>query len=267
MPSSLTYLERIAQAALGRRHPFVLCYHGVSPARPSSDQRGLFVTNDQFEAHLDLIEGQGYKLVSVSELWRLMQAGVDVTHCAAITFDDGLASTIHEAMPILVRRGASCSMFVATGLLGRTHPHMQEQQVMTASEVLELAESGMEVGAHTVDHVRLSGMPYPEVLDQLHRSRAFLEDLLGRPVKAMAYPFGAFDTQAVRAAEESGYEIACGCTGPAPWYALSIPREPIFPTITKLRLRLKMAGLFGPVHASRGLRSTVRGSRHGPARS
>jgi peptidoglycan/xylan/chitin deacetylase (PgdA/CDA1 family) len=144
---------------------------------------------------------------------------------------------------------------------------MPDQQIMSAAEVVELAESGMEVGTHTVDHVSLPGVTYAEALDQLRRSRANLEDLLGRPVTAMAYPFGAFDEQAIRAAEEAGYEIACGCTGPAPWRPMSIPREPIFPTITKLRLRLKMAGLFGPVHASKGLRTALRGSRHGPAPS
>src|ERR1700721_2663747 len=126
MHSSLDYLGRVAQAAIGRRHPFVLCYHGVSATAPPSDPRGLFVTSDQFEAHLDLIEGQGYALVSVSELWRLMQTGADVSHRAAITFDDGLASTMRDAMPILTRREASCTMFVATGLLGGPHPHMPE---------------------------------------------------------------------------------------------------------------------------------------------
>jgi peptidoglycan/xylan/chitin deacetylase (PgdA/CDA1 family) len=267
MHSSLDYLRRIADAAVGRKHPFVLCYHGVSAVAPPADPRGLFVTSAQFEEHIDFIQARNYELVSVSELWRLMQAGADVSHHASITFDDGFAGAVHEAMPILARRGASCTMFVATGLLGGAHPHMRDQQIMTREEVLELAGSGMEVGGHTVDHARLAGMPYAEVLDQLRRSRAFLEDLLARPVKTMAYPFGAFDAQAIRAAEEAGYEIACGCTGPAPWRALSLPREPIFPSVTELRLRLKMAGLFGPVHASRGLRAFLRGSQRGPAPS
>jgi peptidoglycan/xylan/chitin deacetylase (PgdA/CDA1 family) len=266
MHASLDYLGRIAKMAVKRRSPFVLCYHGVSAEPRRSDPSGLFVSNAQFQAQLDFIEGQGYRLVSVSELWRLMQAGADVSHVASITFDDGFACAMHEAMPILARRGASCSMFVSTGLLGGPHPHMPDEQIMTASEVVELQAMGMEVGGHTVDHPRLPGMPYLEVLDQLHRSRAFLEDLLGRQVKTMAYPFGAFDAQAIRAAREAGYEIACGCTGPAPWQPLSLPREPIFPSVTTLRLRLKMAGLFGPVHASTGLRTAVRRARHGSSR-
>jgi peptidoglycan/xylan/chitin deacetylase (PgdA/CDA1 family) len=115
--------------------------------------------------------------------------------------------------------------------------------------------------------VRLPAVPRDKALDQLRRSRSYLEDLLERPVTSMAYPFGAFDAATIEAVEEAGYEIACGCSGPAPWDPFAIPREPIFPTITMLRLRLKMAGLFGPVHASRGLRAALRGYRHEPAPS
>jgi len=261
MHSSLEYFGRVAKIAVGRRSPFVLCYHGVSAKAPEPDPRGLFVTSAQFEAHLDFIEAQGYRLVSVSELWRHMQSGADVSRLAAITFDDGFSCTVNEAMPILVQRGASSSMYVSTGLLGKRHPRMPETQIMSAADALELQAMGMEVGGHTVDHPYLPGMPYAEVLDQLSRSRLFLEDLLGSPVKTMAYPFGAFDANAISAAREAGYELACGCTGPAPWLPLSIPREPIFPNVTTLRLRLKMAGLFGPVHASRNLRATYRRAR------
>lgn len=252
--------------AMGRRAPFILCYHGVSSEPPQSDPRGLYVSTTQFEESLDYIEAQGYRLVSVSHLWHQMQSGADVSRLASISFDDGFASTVREAMPILAERGASSSMYVSTGLLGEPHPRMPETQIMSASDALDLLAMGMEVGGHTVDHPYLPNLPYETVLDQLSRSRTFLEDLLDQPVKTMAYPFGAFDEHVIRAASEAGYDLACGCTGPAPWRPLSLPREPIFPNVTELRLRLKMAGLFGPVHASAGLRETARRLRDGPIR-
>jgi peptidoglycan/xylan/chitin deacetylase (PgdA/CDA1 family) len=265
MQSPLDYLKRLAEMAAGRRSPFILCYHGVSAEPPQPDTHGLFVTSTQFEEHLDFIEDRGYRLVTVSHLWNQMQSGADVSRLASISFDDGFASTVHEAMPILAQRGASSSMYVSTGLLGGPHPRLPEVQIMTASDALELQAMGMEVGGHTVDHPYLPGLPYTEMLDQLSASRAFLENLLDQPIKTMAYPFGAFDANVIRAAAEAGYELACGCTGPAPWQPLSLPREPIFPNVTRLRLRLKMAGLFGPVHASRDLRKAVKRVRAGSA--
>lgn len=255
---STLYLKNVVRLALGRPSPFILCYHGVAAEPPSPDPRGLFVTRSDFEDHLDLIEGRGYDLVGVSDLWRRMSAGEDVSRLASITFDDGFKSASREAMPILAARGASSTMFVSTGLLDGPHPHMPTADIMSADEVLELRDMGMEIGAHTVDHPRLPEIRYDQVLEQLRTSRAALEDLLGEPVTSMAYPFGAFDQRAVTAAAEAGYEIACGCSGPAPWEPLSLPREPVFPSTTRLRLRLKMAGLFGPVHMSRDLRAALR---------
>jgi peptidoglycan/xylan/chitin deacetylase (PgdA/CDA1 family) len=254
----LRYVARLADAALRRRHPFILCYHGVSPAPPQPDPAGLFVSSKQFEAQLNLIEDRGYRMVAVSELWRLMQTGADVSHHASITFDDGLAAVLQTAIPILARRGASATIFVTTGLVGQPHPRFPQEKIANAQELVELAQIGFEVGAHTVDHPRLTALPYDEVLDQLIGSRAYLEDLLGRPVQTMAYPFGAFDERTVQAAGEAGYQIACACSGPAPWRALALPREPVFPSTSMLQLRVKIAGLFGPVHATRGLRARLR---------
>lgn len=258
MNGPLSYLARLLGAALGRRRPFVLCYHGVSDAPPRPDPAGLFVTGRQFEAHLDFIEDRGYRLVSVSELWHEMQAGADVSHLASITFDDGLSATVRNAMPALARRGAGGSIFVTTGLIGRPHPRLPSESVASEQQLRELADQGFEVGAHTVHHPRLTDLRYDEALRQLTDSRRALEALLGRPVLSMAYPFGAFDERTVQAAAEAGYEIACGCAGPAPWRALALPREPMFPGTTMLQLRVKAAGLFGPVHASRGLRLRLR---------
>ncbi len=78
---------------------------------------------------------------------------------------------------------------------------------------------------------------------------------------SMAYPYGYASEQTIRAAHEAGYELACICSGPGPWRALSIPREPIYSSATSLRVRLKMAGLYGPVHAIRSAQRATRSER------
>jgi peptidoglycan/xylan/chitin deacetylase (PgdA/CDA1 family) len=180
-----------------------------------------------------------------------MQTGADTEHRASISFDDGLVQTAREAIPMLLERGAGCSMFIATGLMGKRHPDLDEEMIVSREEVLELAQAGVEIGAHTVDHVELNDLPFEQALDQLRRSRATLEDLLGKEVTSMAYPYGRPTGQTPLAAQRAGYELACACTGPGPWEPFNLPREPIHPSATPLRLRLKMAGLYGPVHAAK----------------
>ncbi len=250
MSSAPQWLARAAGTLLGRRYPFVLCYHGIGPI--SADPLRLFVSRELFSHHLDVIQQHGYELLAVTDLWQLMQSG-DARRSASITFDDGLAMTAHEGVPVLLERGIPCSMFISTGLMGKPHPHLDGAMIMTPAEVVELASAGVEIGAHSVDHVRLDALDYADALDQLRRSRAVLEDLLGKPVRSMAYPYGRASEQTMRAAREAGYELACVCSGPGPWESLSIPREPIYSSVTSLRLRLKMAGLYGPVHAIKSM--------------
>jgi peptidoglycan/xylan/chitin deacetylase (PgdA/CDA1 family) len=250
--SAQRWLTRAVATLAGRRHPFVLCYHGVGPMSVEEDPSRLFVSRELFSEHLDTIQRLGYELLTVTELWRLVQSGSDAIGRAAITFDDGLVRTVREGVPVLLERGIPCSMFISTGLLGEPHPDLDGEMIMTPSEVVDLAGAGVEIGAHSVDHVRLDELDHAEALDQLRRSRVVLEDLLGKPVTSMAYPYGRASEQTVRAAGEAGYELACLCDGPGPWQPLRIPREPIYTSITPLRLRLKMAGLYGPVHGLKG---------------
>lgn len=247
------------RVALGHRPPFALCYHGVGVVADGADPHGLFVSREQFAAHLDVLGGDGYAIVGAAELWRRVCAGVG-DRVGAVTFDDALEQTGEVALPLLAERGMGASVFVATGLLGRPHPHVSGERVMSASQVVDMAAAGVEVGAHSVDHPRLRDLSDVELADQLRRSRARLEDLLGRPVTTMAYPFGAHDERVVRAAREAGYDVACACSGTGRWEALRLPREPVFPSTTATRIRLKATGLYGPVHrlAESGLRERVR---------
>jgi peptidoglycan/xylan/chitin deacetylase (PgdA/CDA1 family) len=190
-----------------------------------------------------------------------MTGGEKTAGMGSITFDDGLTQTTGKAIPALLERGIACSLFVPTGLLGKPHPDAPSESIVSAAELRELAATGVEVGAHSVDHVPLAQMSYEQALEQMRRSRATLEDLLGQAVTTMAYPFGSCNAQTAKAAAEAGYELACACSGPGPWRAHSVPREPVYGSASPMRLRLKMAGLYGPAYKLSGLRNARRRKR------
>jgi peptidoglycan/xylan/chitin deacetylase (PgdA/CDA1 family) len=242
-----SWLNRAARVAFGRRFPFVLCYHGVGTVE-AADPASLFISRGLFAHHLDVISAQGYDVLPVGDLWRALDGGSPGHNVAAISFDDALVKTAREAIPETLARGMGATVFVPTGLMGRPHPDLPDERILSAPEIVELAKEGVEIGAHGVEHDWLEGMPYDEVLDQMRRSKAALEDLLGRAVTSMSYPYGAHDEQTERAAREAGFLVACGCSGPGPWSPHALPRNPVFASATTLRLRLKMAGLYGPVH-------------------
>jgi peptidoglycan/xylan/chitin deacetylase (PgdA/CDA1 family) len=65
------------------------------------------------------------------------------------------------------------------------------------------------IGSHTSTHARLTELPATQVSRELSDSKRQLEDLLGKPVRYFAYPYGLFNPAVRDAAERSGYRAAC----------------------------------------------------------
>jgi peptidoglycan/xylan/chitin deacetylase (PgdA/CDA1 family) len=69
----------------------------------------------------------------------------------------------------------------------------------------------MEVGSHTWSHRNLARLPIHEAEDDLRRSREVLEERLGEPVSAIAYPWGKLGrhvtAETFTAARRAGYEL------------------------------------------------------------
>lgn len=83
---------------------------------------------------------------------------------------------------------------------------------LTASEVRAIAaDSRMEIGAHSVHHAMLTALGAQERRAEIRQSRADLEAMAGRPVRAFAYPYGYFDDATVGEARDQGIEFACTC--------------------------------------------------------
>jgi peptidoglycan/xylan/chitin deacetylase (PgdA/CDA1 family) len=80
--------------------------------------------------------------------------------------------------------------------------------VLTPDEVRTLAESGWEIGAHTIDHVVLTHEPLPEVRRQLLASKHDLERWSGRPCRFFAYCNGFHNPALVEELRRAGYEGA-----------------------------------------------------------
>ncbi|MEG2173296.1 MAG: polysaccharide deacetylase family protein [Desulfovibrionaceae bacterium] len=98
--------------------PEVLLYHRVTHAAP--DNQYLCVSPENFADHLAILS----KERKVLPLYDLIQAGAAghlVDGGIAITFDDGYADNLINALPLLAKYHCHATIFVTAGLLG--HPH------------------------------------------------------------------------------------------------------------------------------------------------
>ena len=104
-------------------------------------------------------------------------------------------------------------------------------EFLSAAQLRRMREAGVEIGAHTVTHPILSTLSPDSAHRELSLSKSQLENIIGSPVRAFAYPFGApgldFGARETTLAAQSGFSFAFagegGLVNPSS-DALSIPR-------------------------------------------
>lgn len=205
-----------AWAPLARRGALTLVgWHRIGDA-----DDGLTTRIEDFRRHLDVLDRWGATVLPLPEAHRRLVAGDLPERAVALTFDDGYASVLELAWPELVARGLPATLFAVSGYLdGRGRFPWDEKlpagcdlaRLVTGEQLLAAAGEGLDVGSHTVTHRWLPRLAEHEVADELTRSRAQLEDLLGRPVTSFAYPMGGWTPRIRDQVEAAGYEAAITC--------------------------------------------------------
>jgi len=197
----------------------VLMYHSVNP-RPSAATRRLAVHPEAFAAQMALLADHGFTPVTVSALAAALRgAGTLPARPVAITFDDGYADFHEHALPVLADRGFTATVFVTTGWLadaGETAAGRPLDRMLTWSQIREAAAEGVEIGGHSHSHPQLDQLPGTALAEELTRSKDLLEQRLGRPVAAMAYPYGYSSRRVRRAVAAAGYRSACAVANRLP---------------------------------------------------
>jgi peptidoglycan/xylan/chitin deacetylase (PgdA/CDA1 family) len=83
--------------------------------------------------------------------------------------------------------------------------------MLNRSELQQLADAGMTIGAHTLSHPMLSQMSEPVAWREISESRAQLAKALGSEVWAFAFPFGtpeAVNDREAELAQRAGFTCA-----------------------------------------------------------
>ena len=187
----------------------ILAYHYIRTDRNPFDVLGqrLSVTPRDFAAQMDLLRRSGAQAITLGDLVAALRGDVLLpAHAVVLTFDDGYADFLRNALPVLQRDRLCATLFAVPGFLGRP-------SYLTGAQLHQVAAAGVRIGAHTIDHLDLATQPAPVVADQVSRSADVLRALTGQPVRDFAYPYGTFDAVAVAAVQAAGYEDA----GPLHW--------------------------------------------------
>ena len=83
-----------------------------------------------------------------------------------------------------------------------------KKPLMNETQIKAWHAAGMEVGAHSRTHPRLTKFTDDELQTELAGSKADLEALIGAPVTQFCYPYGDADDRVANAVRNAGYSAA-----------------------------------------------------------
>jgi peptidoglycan/xylan/chitin deacetylase (PgdA/CDA1 family) len=192
----------------------VLAYHKIG--EPSGDPKNWWYVREQvFEAHLELLRESGWSVLDLDTfLSGLAEPTALPERAVLLTFDDGYRSFRELALPLLETFGFPSVLFIPTGFVGGKNAlggWKPEAAISTWDDLRAVSGSGISVQAHSVSHRRFSELSLTEWRDEATRSKDELEERLGLPVRAFAYPYGddaGASAELQRTLTEAGYRAA-----------------------------------------------------------
>jgi len=191
----------------------ILMYHNIARApRDLRVYRSLFVSPAAFARQMWLLRRLGYTGLSMSAAMPYLQ-GECSGRIVIITLDDGYVDNLDSALPILQRYGFSATCYVVSGSIGRYNQWDAERlgvrkPLMSAEQLRDWHRGGMEIGAHTRSHPYLTQCDDAQLHDEIHGSKATLEDRLGAPVTQFCYPYGDADERVAGVVRAAGFAAA-----------------------------------------------------------
>lgn len=198
------------------RWPRIVMLHRVTAAAPAS---GMNMPPARFERLLALLQRQGFRFVTVSELAQAAD------RCVALTFDDGFADNYHEAFPLLKKYAARATIYLAS--------EIGDIEALTPAQIAEMHASGLvEFGAHTLHHVNLTRLSATEAAAEIAGSKKRVTELAGE-CRSFAYPFGRFSAEHEAMVKAAGFDSAVST------------RKAVEPFTTENRFRLPRISTHG----------------------
>ena len=175
----------------------VLYYHSV---RESADNE-VTITPEMLRTQLKYIHDEGYVTLTLSELKAYILNNSPIPNKSIlITFDDGYMDNYDNAFPILKDLNMVATIFCITSNLDGSY-------YLSKEAINEMSNYGIDIESHTVNHPKLNEMTYDEQLTELIDSKKTLESITGKKIDSIAYPFGDFNDDSIKAAKDAGYTL------------------------------------------------------------
>jgi peptidoglycan/xylan/chitin deacetylase (PgdA/CDA1 family) len=179
----------------------ILMYHSISN-QPGND---LCIPPEKFRSQMKYLKEKKYNVIHFDDLYWYFSKDVPIPpNTVIVTLDDGYRDNYTDAYPILKELELKATVFVITSTIDKHSFYLNSEQIK------EMDEHNVRIESHTANHdadKKLATLSYKTQLQSFKESKEVLENILGREVRYICYPFGSYNRDTVKAAQEAGYKI------------------------------------------------------------
>jgi peptidoglycan/xylan/chitin deacetylase (PgdA/CDA1 family) len=181
----------------------ILTYHSL-------DDSGSAISThpEVFRRQMEFLAASGIPVLPLAE-------SLERPGSVTITFDDGFRNVLDDAVPVLEQYGFPATIFVVEKYCGlrnnwpsQPRGAVPDLPLLGLKELSEMPRS-IALGAHTATHPDLTRLSDSESERELLECQSGMEQRLARPVRLLAYPYGASNGP-VRTLAAKHFDLALG---------------------------------------------------------
>jgi peptidoglycan/xylan/chitin deacetylase (PgdA/CDA1 family) len=142
------------------------------------------------------------------------EQGLDKDY-VVLTFDDGCERFQTIALPIIQKYSSPSTIYPVSGDLGRlaSWPKIinQDLRLLSKENLQSVTKSGVVVGGHSVNHVKLGEVPIQEAETEIKCCKRDLESIIDQELHSFSYPHGSFNEAISQLVSSAGFDCAVTC--------------------------------------------------------
>lgn len=195
----------------------ILLYHQIGRTPIEQTNLDCYCDQDRFEEQMSFLNNSRYKIIHLDELVRkisTLERGFDDDYIV-LTFDDGCNKFSKTAFPVLKKYNFPSTIYPVAGCLGQlaSWPKVVNSDLNIISELAlkQLSQQGVNIGAHTMNHVKLSACDINKATEEIASSKKLLEKLLDKKITSFSYPHGDYNKSLSSLVKSLGFSNAVTC--------------------------------------------------------
>lgn len=187
-------------------------YHSIESMPKNTVMRSLHVSPGKFQLQMRILKLLGYRGLSIKDLKPYIE-GEKSGNVVGITFDDGYQNNLINAAPILLKNNFTATCYIVSEKIGQSNEwdlneNITQRPLMSLDEINTWISLGMDIGAHTRNHIDLTSVSKETAKMEIEDSKNQLEALFNVPVTDFCYPFGRYNEQICQLVKDSDFRTA-----------------------------------------------------------